>query len=993
MIRRAQFVCSFVAIVFIFLAAASVDAATPQGRAASLRGRVMDESGAVIPGAVVNIRGPENLEQIVTTDEGGAYRVVGLAPGTYVLTATAPGFTISAEVEVEGRPGRRTTHDFSLKVAVVEEEITVNANQDTAVSLEADNNVGAIVLRGADLDMLSDDPDDLAAELQALAGPGAGPQGGQIYVDGFSGASIPPKDSIREIRINSDPFSAQYDRLGFGRIQIFTRPGSDKFRGRISASFSDESLNARNPFSSNQPSYQSRLFSGSLSGPLAKKASFNFDFQRREIDGNAVINATILDASLNPVSFSESVVTPQRRTTFGPRIDYQLSEKVTLTGRYRFSKNDRQNNGIGGFSLAAVGFDNNTVGHTFQLTANALISHRTINETRMQYRRNESDRIGDNSTPTISVLQAFTGGGARVGLSGNESDSWEIHNNTTLVRGKHTIKFGGRFRRGANADISVNNFGGTFTFGGGFAPQLDANDQIILDAGGLPTIVPITSIERYRRTLVFLAQGLTGPEIRALGGGATQFTLSAGIPGTKVSQMDIGVFLLDDWRTLPNLSLSFGLRYEAQENITDGANFAPRFGFAWSPDGGSGQGSKTVIRGGFGMFYERIPQNLTLQTLRLDGTRQQQFIIQNPDFYPVVPDTVTLTNQLVPQTIREFDSDIRAPYMMQSAIGIERSLPANTVVSTTYSYTRGLHILRSRNLNAPDPVTGIRPFGNNSVFQYESTGNYRQNQLITSIRTRFLRGVSLFGFYSLNKASSDTDGSGNFPANPLDLDADFGRASNDTRQRFLLGGSVPAPWGFSFSPFLIWSSGGPFNITTGRDNNGDLIFNDRPSFATDLTDPDVVVTRFGTFDLTPEPGDTIIPRNFADGPSRTIFNLRVTRTFGFGARERETSPGGQGGDSRADRRGRGGGRGGRGGGRRGGFGGGRGGFGGGRANSRYTMALTASFQNILNLVNQGRPIGNLSSSLFGVSNSLAGFGRGGAAAGNRTISLRLRFSF
>ena len=981
-------------MVFIFFAAASVDAVTPQGRAGTLRGRVMDESGAVIPGAVVNIRGLENFEQIVTADEGGAYRVAGLAPGTYVLTATATGFTLSPEAEVVVRPGRRTTHDFSLQVAPVKEEVTVQANQDTSVSLEADNNVGAIVLRGADLDMLSDDPDDLAAELQALAGPGAGPQGGQIYVDGFSGASIPPKDSIREIRINSDPFSAQYDRLGFGRIQIFTRPGSDTFHGRISAGFSDESLNARNPFSSNQPSYQSRLFNGSLSGPLAKKASFNFDFQRREIDGNAVINATILDASLNPVSFSESVVTPQRRTTFGPRFDYQLSEKVTLTGRYRFSKNDRQNNGIGGFSLAAVGFDNNTEGHTVQLTANALISHRTINETRMQYRRNERDQIGDNSIPTISVLQAFTDGGARVGMSGSESDSWEIHNNTTFVSGKHTLKFGGRFRRGANTDISVNNFGGAFTFGGGSAPQLDANDQIILDASGQPAIVPITSIERYRRTLVFLAQGLTGAQIRALGGGATQFTLSAGIPDAKVSQMDIGVFLLDDWRALPNLSLSFGLRYEAQENITDGANFAPRFGFAWSPDGGARQGGKTVIRGGFGVFYERVSQNLTLQTLRLDGIRQQQFIIQNPDFFPVVPSADTLVNQLVPQTIREIDATTRAPYMMQSAFGIERSLPASTVVSTTYTYTRGLHLLRSRNLNAPDPVTGIRPFGPDSVFQYESTGNYRQNQLVTSIRTRFLRGVSLFGFYALNKASSDTGGSGNFPANPLDLDADFGRASNDNRHRFLLGGSVPAPWGFSFNPFIIWSSGGPFNITTGRDNNGDLIFNDRPSFATDLTDPDVVATRFGTFDLTPEPGDTIIPRNFGDGPSRTIFNLRVTRTFGFGTREREAGSGGEGSDPRAARRRRGG-RGGRGGGR-GGFGGGRGdrgGFGGGRANSRYTLALTASFQNILNLVNQGRPIGNLSSSLFGVSNSLAGFGRGGSAAGNRTISLRLRFSF
>ena len=998
MTGKTRISCSIVAMLFTLAGGLPLSYATVQGRAGTLSGRVMDETGAVIPGAMVRVSGQGGFRRDATADENGSYHVTGLAPGKYTVSADAPGFTGSGEISAEILPGRDLTKDFSLKIAPVLEEVTVEADRAGEVSVEPDNNVGAIILRGADLEMLSDDPDDLAAELQALAGPAAGPQGGQIYVDGFSGASIPPKDSIREIRINSDPFSAQYDRLGFGRIQIFTRPGTGTFRGRVSFGFSDKSLNSRNPFATNQPAYQSRLFNGSLSGPAGKKASFTISFQRREIDDNAVINATILDSNLVAVPFSQAIVTPQRRTTLSPRIDYQLSEKVTFVGRYRYSSNDRENIGTGGFSLPAIGYDNVSEGHTVQVTATATLSARTINETRLQFRNNEANQNGDNSIPTVNVLQAFQDGGAAVGMSGSRSNNWEVNNNTTSAHGKHTIKFGGRLRTANITDIALNNFGGTFTFGGGLAPALDENNQIILDGSGNTVLVPITSLERYRRTLVFLAQGLTGDEIRALGGGATQFTLSGGAPQTGVDQADLGVYLLDDWRVRSNLSLSLGLRYEIQDNISDAANFAPRIGFAWAPGGSSGQRSSTVIRGGFGMFYDRISQNLTLQTLRFDGNTQQRYIIQNPDFYPTVPSTDTLSSQLAPQTIRELDPAIRSPYLMQSAIGIERSLPRDTVVATTYTYTRGLHLLRSRNLNAPDPVTGILPFGSDSVFQNESTGLFRQNQLITNIRTRFHRNVSLFGFYSLNKASSDTDGAGTFPANPFDLDGEFSRSSSDIRHRVTLGGSVAAPFGFSFNPFFIWTSGSPFNITTGRDNNGDLVFTDRPSFATDLTDPEVVQTRFGTFDLTPDPGATIIPRNFGRGPSRIVFNLRIGKVFGFGERAGSNA------EQRGPGRGRGGitpgggpgGRGGRrgGGGGRGGFGGGRGGGGrGGRSSNRYSLSVTASVQNILNTTNLGRPIGNLSSPLFGRSNSLAGFGRGRTASGNRTVSLQMRFSF
>ena len=984
-ILRASIVWVTVCLALGLPCSAADEAAKP----GTISGRVLDETGAVIPAATVLVRSPRGDTRTTTADSLGAYEVSGLAPGRYSVRAVAQGYVPYEEVWVEMEAGAGQTIDLPLRVSFEKQELTVEDESSEGISVDPQSNVGAIILRGADLDALSDDPDDLAADLQALAGPSAGPSGGQIFVDGFSGARLPPKHSIREIRINSDPFSAQYDQLGFGRIEVFTKPGSDKFRGNTFLTFSDESLNSRNPFAPNRAPYQSRLYGADLSGPINKKSSFFFDFERREIDDNAVINATVLDPSLSIVPFSLAVVTPRRRTSFGPRLDYQLGQKHTLVMRYRHFRDDLDDRGVGQFSLPSLAYDTLRSGHTVQVTETAVLSAETVNETRLQFRRNRFDRSGDNSIPTTNVLQAFQDGGAQVGLSENTVDSWEIQNYTTRSLGKHTLKFGARVRTADVSDLSPQNFGGTFTFGGGFAPELDATNRVVVDASGQPVMIPITSVERYRRTVFFEQQGLTGEQIRRLGGGATQFSIAGGNPSADVNQMDLGVFLLDDWRARPNLSLSLGLRYEIQTNISQGTNFAPRIGVAWSPRAGTSGRGKTVIRGGFGMFYDRVSEDLTLQSLRFNGLTQQQYIVRNPDFYPFVPSTDTLADLLAPQTIRRLAADARAPYLMQTAIGIERQLPRRTTVATTYTHTRGVNLLRSRNINAPLPGTGARPFGGDDLFQFETTGFMRQNQLIANIRTRFHSRVSLFGFYSLNKAQSDTDGVGSFPANQYDLSTEYGRSARDIRHRFGMGGSITGPGGLRFSPFIILRSGVPFNITTGGDNNADLMFTDRPALATDLNDPNVIATRFGVFDPTPEPGTPVIARNFAQGPSYSAINLRISRTFGLGkkaAASADASGGRRPGDGimiGGRWRGRRGGRRGRG----GSF------FGGGSSEHRYSLTFSLSVRNLFNTTNPAAPIGNLTSQLFGQSNASAGFGRGSSGAGNRTVRLQMRFGF
>src|ERR1044072_329832 len=201
-----------------------------QQRPGSLRGQVLDELGGAIVGASVTAIDGKGVEKSVVTNNAGTYTINGLAPGKYVVRAINAGFAMSETPDVEVTAGKAVQFDITLKVAIEEQKVTVSTD-NRELSTEPENNAGAVVLKGDDIEALPDDPDDLAAALESLAGPSAGPNGGQIFVDGFTGGRLPPRASIREIRINANPFSAEYDRLGLGRIEILTRPGTGRYRG------------------------------------------------------------------------------------------------------------------------------------------------------------------------------------------------------------------------------------------------------------------------------------------------------------------------------------------------------------------------------------------------------------------------------------------------------------------------------------------------------------------------------------------------------------------------------------------------------------------------------------------------------------------------------------------------------------------------------------------------------------------------------------------
>src|SRR5579864_242278 len=308
----------------------------------TLRGVTTDESGAVIPGAKVTVSGPSGTVKTATTGADGSYSFAGLPSGNYSVQASAPDLSMAQPAKIALSSGVATLN-LQLKVASTVQQVTIQENAGPQVTADPANNASALVLSGDDLESLPDDPDDLQEDLQALAGPSAGPNGGQIYIDGFSGGELPPKESIREIRINSNPFSPEYDSLGYGRIQIFTKPGSDKFHGSAFFNFGDDVWNSRNPYAAQKAPFRLEEYGGNLSGPLGKRASFFVNIGRDSVDNGSIINGVTLDPSIAtlPITpFTSIFTTPQSRVRVSPRVDYQLNANNTLSVRYGFTHSD-----------------------------------------------------------------------------------------------------------------------------------------------------------------------------------------------------------------------------------------------------------------------------------------------------------------------------------------------------------------------------------------------------------------------------------------------------------------------------------------------------------------------------------------------------------------------------------------------------------------------------------------------------------------------------
>ena len=571
-------------------------------------------------------------------------------------------------------------------------------------------------------------------------------------------------------------------------------------------------------------------------------------------------------------------------------------------------------------------------------------------ETRLELQKQNSLSKAKTTGVAINVLDAFNGGGATCCPSESSTKEAQWQQYLTWTMKKHTVKFGWQMQYENIDDYSATNFNGTYTF---------------------------SNLDQYRRVL----NGDTTARPQ-------QYTVNRGNPVLKYSRVENSWFFNDDWRVNQKMTLSFGLRHEFQTQLVDKANFAPRFGLAWSPF----KDRKTTIRVGGGLFYSRLTGNLYESILRFDGVTQQSILIRNP-LYPD-PFAGNPVIQVSNTVKRVFDPNMKAPYTINYSFTVERQLPMGLNGSFSYIYARGQHQFRTRNINAPLPGTynptlpnsGVRPLGDvGNIYQIESSAGSKYKGMLFRLDRRMGRNLNLFGNYTLSWTKSDADGSGSLPANSYDLTSEWGRAFTDRRHSFFVGGRISMPLGISLSPFINASSGGPFSITTGFDENGDTVINDRPAgLSRNTTLPASLygaisnrcISNCAVGSASPVYLRDYLYANFPNGvksqsPGSLNVNMNLNRTFSFGERK-NAQAGAQGGMG--------------GGGMMGGMGrmGGGGPMGFGNENGRFNLTVSAQISNVLNRVNYGSFRGVLGSPYFMRSSS---------AGGARQFELGLRFSF
>lgn len=742
-------------LVAALATAAAAQVVQGTGVGSTLRVTVLDQTDATLITAQVSIVDARGVEQTAVVDGSGVAEFRNLDPGVYQVRASAESFRAISTPFTVRRGDNRTT--LRLVLATIEQAVIVE-EKDAASSRD---NGFTQTLTQEEIDSLPDDPDEMAEELMRMAGPGA-----QIFVNGFRGGRLPPKDQIQQIRFHTNSYSAQYHESGMVRVEVITRPGLGGWRGHTNFGFRDESLNATNAFAKTKGPEQMRRYMVNFQGPIAKgKTGFSMSF-----DGNSSYDSRTIVAQSPSGRVNELAVAPTDAMNFNARVEQQIGANGQLQLEYTRRQNDRSNLGVGDFDLPerAYAVDNRT--NIFRARSTSVIGRKVFSEFRFSVIDSILSTTSASTAPTVRVNDAFNAGGAGQ-MGDRRAREIEIAQNFDVALGRrHSFRAGVLLEAGWwESDQRANAFG-TYTF---------------------------TSLENY-----------------ALGRPAT-YTIRTGDPVVDYAQVKAGWFIQDDFRPSRTLQLSIGLRQEVQTQVDSRWNVAPRAAFTWNAT------RTATLRGGYGIFYDWYDAGVYEQTIRVDGLHQLDVIVQDPSF----PFSGDAAASLPPSVIRAASLD--QPLIHQASIGLEKPLTPWMDVRTDYMWTRGDNTLRSINVNAP--VNGVRAdprFGN--ITEIQSTGRRALDRLTVAVNARYMpRRMMGMVMYQLASARNVADSPTTLPSDSVNPDADWGPSAQDVRHRLFFNVNTPLGRGVRMGFGVQGSSALPYNITSGLDANGDAVFNDR----------------------------------------------------------------------------------------------------------------------------------------------------------------------
>jgi hypothetical protein len=845
---------------------------------ATLRVTVFDPTGALVAGARVRVKS-RNDEKAADTSRQGEAAFSRLRPGEYELTVEAEGFETFVRPALAVSAGANQA-EVRLEVAAVSEEVTVSRSEQEK-KVDPQGPAFSNILTEAQIAQLPDDPEELEQALNTLAGPGA-----TIRVNGFRGGKLPPKSHIKEIRFRLNPYAAENHETGFGFVDITTKPGLNSWHGTFNFGFRDEALNARPVFAPRRNDEQQRRFGLAFDGPLwPGRTSFFFS-----ADANAGFDTKSVNAALPERILNETITRPSRTLNVQSRVEHALNKTQMLRLEYQRNASRLNNLGIGDHDLPERAYTTDQAEHVFRAATTGPVFKRYFNELRFQARTQQIEFTPASDQPTVIVNSAFNRGGAQL-RGARRSIEFEVAENFDIPFEKHSMRAGLLFEFGSYRSDESRNYLGTYQF---------------------------ASLEDF------------------VAGRPTTYSLRTGDPALSYNNFQFGWYWQDDFRVRKDLTLSYGVRHEMQTHLDDRSNFAPRLGFAWSPL----KSGKVTLRGGAGLFYDWFTSSTFEQTVRVDGVRQRDLVVTSPGF----PDPSVETGRALPPSRIQSDPDLQMPYVLQSSVGVETQLFKRFRFMTDYQFQRGVHLLRGRNVNAPVGVGLPRPdpsLGN--VTQIESSGNSALHRVMFHLSPAALRvgGKSWFWnvHYRWQHHTSDTDGPFTLPADSFDLRGERGPASTDARHHFSAFVSRPILKNLSLMTIISANSARPYNITTGRDDNGDTVFTDRPAG---------------------------VGRNSARGDSRVDVTARLSYGIDFGgARKPDAAPGAA---PRAIRIGP----------------DGIGGLPGGGGSQKYRVEFYVSATNLFNTANLSGYSGVQTSPFFGQATS---------AQSPRRMELGMRFNF